>query len=63
MFIQGYGIGFHRDTRVAEHPDPNTQSSVTMRAQLNPSGSFNLPLLGGKMTEMINLLERKQVGR
>ena len=63
MFIQGYGIGFIRDTRVEGHQDPNTRSSVSLSAQLNPSGSFNLPHQGGKLTEMINLLARKHNGR
>ena len=51
MFIQGYGIGFSRDPRVEAHPDPNTQSSVSLGAQLNPSGSFNLPHQGGGQTD------------
>ena len=63
MFIQGYGIGFHRDPRVASHPDPNTRSSVSLETQLNPSGSFKLPLLGGKLTEMTYLVAVKHNGR
>ena len=63
MFVQEYGIGFHRDPRVAEHPDPNTQSSVTMWTQLTPSESFKLPHLGGKLTEMTYLEAEKNNGR
>ena len=63
MFIQGYGIGFTRDTRVEGHPDPNTRSSVNVTTQLNPSGSFNLPHQGGKLTEMTYLTPVKHNGR
>ena len=63
MFIQGYGIGFPKDPRVEAHLDPNTRSSVNVCAQLNPSGSFKLPLLGGKLTEMIYLWTRRHDGR
>ena len=63
MFIQGYGIGFTKDPRVEAHPDPNTQSSVSLETQLTPSGSFNLPLLGGKLTEMTYLVARRHDGR
>ena len=59
MFIQGYGIGFIRDPRVAGHSDPNTRSSVNVCAQLDPSGSFNIPHIGGKLTEMTYLSTRR----
>ena len=61
MFIQGYGIGFTRDPRVASHPDPNTRSSVTFRPLHTHIESFNLPHLGGKLTEMTYLWTRRHM--
>ena len=63
MFVQEYGIGFHRDPLVVEHPDPNPRSSVSLQAQLNPSESFKLPHQGGKLTEMTYLTPVKHNGR
>ena len=63
MFVQGYGIGFPRDTRVASHQNPNTQSSVSLWALPVPKESFKLPHLGGKLTEMTYLWTVKHNGR
>jgi hypothetical protein len=63
MFVQGYGIGFLRDPRVALHPDPNTWSSVTISPLHTPIQSFKLPHQGGKLTELTYLVSLKHNGR